>query len=355
MSAIQFFKGTVKQKSNPFVSVWRTDNVSSGSSANNQIKLPLDPSGSYSFTVDWGDGSTSYVSSHTDPGVTHTYSVAGTYTVSMKGKVNGWTFQASGDRLKILEIRNWGPLKISSNYAPNTGVFTNCVNLSIPADDVPDLLGIGGVAGMFYGCTGLSIKKPNDWIMHSITNTSSMFRSSGFNNAITNWVFLGPLNANSMFRGGAYNHPIAWTVGGSVNALEMFWSGSFNSPISIIGGAITNSASMFRATPFNHPITGLNFTGNMTTALMFNNNPSFNQNVAGMAMGAVTTASNMFLGGGLSTVNYDALLTGWASQNLRNNVTFHAGTSKYSSDGAASRSSIISTRNWTITDQGLAA
>ena len=37
-----------------FVPQWDTRNVSVGSSASNQIRLPLEPSGTYSFVVDWG-------------------------------------------------------------------------------------------------------------------------------------------------------------------------------------------------------------------------------------------------------------------------------------------------------------
>ncbi len=35
-----------------FVSTWRPANISAGSSADNQVRLPLDATGSYSFTVD---------------------------------------------------------------------------------------------------------------------------------------------------------------------------------------------------------------------------------------------------------------------------------------------------------------
>ena len=40
----------------PFISTWKTDNTSYGSSTATQVKLPLISSGSYNFTVDWGDG-----------------------------------------------------------------------------------------------------------------------------------------------------------------------------------------------------------------------------------------------------------------------------------------------------------
>ena len=42
--------------SEPFISEWNTTLTSSGSSANDTIKLPLELGGTYGFAVDWGDG-----------------------------------------------------------------------------------------------------------------------------------------------------------------------------------------------------------------------------------------------------------------------------------------------------------
>ena len=41
-----------KNKFKPFISTWKTDNISAGSSQANQIKLPLMAGGVYNFTVD---------------------------------------------------------------------------------------------------------------------------------------------------------------------------------------------------------------------------------------------------------------------------------------------------------------
>ena len=38
-----------------FISVWRTNETSSESSNNNQVRLPLQSSGNYNFVVEWGD------------------------------------------------------------------------------------------------------------------------------------------------------------------------------------------------------------------------------------------------------------------------------------------------------------
>src|SRR6478609_2048274 len=74
-----------------FVSTWKTDNISTGSSTATQVTLPLISTGTYNFVVDWGDGNKSTILAY-NVGNTHTYSVAGTYTITIKGTCIGWRF-----------------------------------------------------------------------------------------------------------------------------------------------------------------------------------------------------------------------------------------------------------------------
>ena len=68
-----------------FTSSWNTTQTSTGSSAPNQIKLPLIASGNYSFVVDWGDGSTNTITSWNQAEVTHTYDTSGVKDLSIAG------------------------------------------------------------------------------------------------------------------------------------------------------------------------------------------------------------------------------------------------------------------------------
>ena len=78
-----------------FISQWKTDNA--GTSNDDQITLPLVSSGTYDFTVDWGDGTQDTITSHDDAAVTHTYPSAGTYTVQIAGTISGWQFDDGGE------------------------------------------------------------------------------------------------------------------------------------------------------------------------------------------------------------------------------------------------------------------
>ena len=68
-----------------FASYWDTSKTSGGGSNNKQIRLPLQSGGDYDFTVHWGDGSSSVVTSHDDADRLHTYSEDGVYRVNIVG------------------------------------------------------------------------------------------------------------------------------------------------------------------------------------------------------------------------------------------------------------------------------
>jgi PKD repeat protein len=72
----------------PFVFEVKTDNA--GSSTSTQFKLPLTTSSGLSIVVDWGDSTTSTITSHTSLDATHTYLSIGTYTISITGTLPGW-------------------------------------------------------------------------------------------------------------------------------------------------------------------------------------------------------------------------------------------------------------------------
>jgi hypothetical protein len=87
-----------------FISTWKTDNQTTGSSTATQVRLPLESSGTYNFKVDWGDGSASTITTWNDVNTIHTYAAAGTYTLTIVGTITGFRFNNSGDREKIINI-----------------------------------------------------------------------------------------------------------------------------------------------------------------------------------------------------------------------------------------------------------
>jgi hypothetical protein len=84
------------------------------------------------------------------------------------------------------------------------------------------------------------------------------------------------------------------------------------------------------------------------------NTTAFNQNIGSWNVVNVTDMTLMLASSGLTRANYDALLLGWSTQNVKTGVPFSAGTIKYSSSSAvvAARAVLSPGKSWTITDGG---
>ncbi len=133
-----------------FESTWKTNNA--GPTEDNQIKLPLEVDGTYDFIVDWGDESEDHITVYNQAETTHTYTSEGTYTVKITGTINGWRFNDSGNKLKILTIESWGELLLGNN----NGYFYGCSNLNITATDELDINVMTTFENAFNGCSSLT-------------------------------------------------------------------------------------------------------------------------------------------------------------------------------------------------------
>ena len=166
----------------PFVTVWDTELTSIGSSNNNQIKLPLVSSGEYEFIIDWGDGTSELITNWND-GI-HTYDNPGKYLVAIRGLITGWSFNNTGDKLKVLNIFNWGNLKLTNDG----GYFYGCSNLTIFVEDIVNTVDCTNFSNFFRDCTNLTTIKGIKFLNTSSAITmEGMFQNSRFNGDISNW------------------------------------------------------------------------------------------------------------------------------------------------------------------------
>jgi surface protein len=175
-----------------FISQWTT------TTSNETIFLPLVPSGSYNFTVNWGDGNTETI---TTPSQNfHVYSTAGTYTVTIRGQIQGWSFaQVAYSRQNIVSVLEWGPLRVG-NYGGN---FNGCTNLNLSSiSDSLDLTGITSLYSFFENCGNITtIQNINSWDVSSVTNMSVMFGDCFvFNQSLDSWDVSSVTNMSGMFR-----------------------------------------------------------------------------------------------------------------------------------------------------------
>lgn len=194
-----------------FVANWDTREVSAGSSNYFQVKLPIYNGGTYNFTADWGDGTSSTITAWNQAEVTHTYSVAGVYTVKLRGNIDGWFFNFTGDRLKIGDVAQWGTLKVG-----NLGsYFAGCERLN--ASTVSDQLNVSETSyfrSFFHSCYKFTCDI-SAWGVSQVTDFSFfLYKCYVFNSDLSAWNVSSATTMERMLQECyAYNSSMAnWNV-----------------------------------------------------------------------------------------------------------------------------------------------
>jgi surface protein len=277
------------------------------------LSLPYDGLGTYSGTINWGDGSSS-VNSYANR--THTYATSGNYDVTISGLSTKFSFGAyDGTKFQLVDIKQWGNIGIDSY----SGVFYDCNNLTgISATDSPILS--GNISYMFQSCELLGTTATNisNWNTENVTNMSGLFLSSpNFNSDVSSWNVSNVTNMSSMFAGTNFNYSLnSWNVSGVTNMSEMFSSTPFNSNISSWNTSnVTLMYNMFQAASvFNQNISGWNVSSVTNMNSMFANASAFNQNINGWNVSSVTNMQTMF--GSASAFNQN--ISGWNVSNVTN-------------------------------------
>jgi len=282
---------------NDFISVWNTSKTSIDSSNADQIKLPLQSSGTYNFNVSWGDGNIDVITDYDQAEVNHTYSNPGQYTIIINDTILGWCFKGGGDKLKIVEISQWGSLQLG-----NDGYyFSGCSNLKLTAIDSPNLTGTTSLHNAFFNCSNLgSSGIMNNWDVSTVTSMYGMFiLATSFNQDIGGWDVSSVTNMNHMFlKASSFNQDIGgWDVSSVTSTYGMFnEASSFNQNI---GGwdvsSVTTMGTMFmKANSFNQNIGGWDVSSVTRVSWMFLEASSFNQNIGGWDVSSVTNMDLMF-------------------------------------------------------------
>jgi surface protein len=313
---------------NQFVFTIDTENTSSGSSLNTQFMMPLVSGGSYNATVNWGDGSSDTITSYNQQEVTHTYSSAGQYEISIEGTLQGWQFNNAGDRLKMLDVKQWGVLDLSTNAA-----FYGCTNLDASATDAPTVSSTSFYR-MFRECTNFNGVIGN-WDISTVTSLDEcFFFATTFNKSLNSWNVSNVTSLFSTFR----ECP------------------SFDQDLN--SWDTSNAESMYRTfyncSQFNGDIYSWDTTNVENMQQMFYNCDLFDQSLAAWNIENVTNFTNFMQNAtGLSTSNYDATLIAWQAGGHDNDISINFGGSQFTESAYAARFSLIEDDGWTIVDGGI--
>jgi surface protein len=321
----------------PFISVWVTTTPSES------IMLPYETTGSYSGTIDWGDGTTS-INSYANRA--HTYTTPGTYTITITGTLIGWSFGVNPiSKGNISEILQWGCLRLGNSGA----YFQLCGGLSLSnVTDVLNLTGTNSLYAMFGSCSSITnIPNINSWDTSNITDMAYMFSdcqffddnignwdvsnvqnmffmfgsslifNNGGSDSISDWDTSSVTNMRSMFQETTiFNQPLSgWNVSNVTNMFGMFeLSYLFNQPLDNWDvGNVTNMSGVFISTSFNQPIGSWDVSNVTDMSYMFNSSP-FNQDINSWDVSNVTNMLGMF-----GNTIFNQPLSGW---NVSNVTTF---------------------------------
>ncbi|WP_163411588.1 BspA family leucine-rich repeat surface protein, partial [Flavobacterium ajazii] len=332
-----------------FITTWKTDNLSAGSTNATSIRIPTSGSG-YNYDVDWNNDGT-FDQLGLTGSVTHDYGTAGTYTVAIRGTFPRIFFANGGDKNKILNINQWGSIAWTSMQF----AFEGCVNLNSTATDAPNLSGVTNMFSMFEGATTFNTNI-NSWNVGNVTNMASMFEgATAFNQNINSWNVGNVTDMVFMFKGAtSFNQNInSWSVGNVTNMFGMFngattfnqnidsWNvGNVTSMNGMFSGAtafnqnlnswnvgnVTNMVSMFKdATAFNGNIGSWNTINVTSMGTMFSGAKAFNQNLNSWNVGNVTSMASMFQ----DATAFDGNIGSWNVGNVEFTVFMFSGATAF--------------------------
>jgi len=160
--------------------------------------------------------------------------------------------------------------------------------------------------GLFFNCNNLTeIASDNDWL-NSITDGTGNFVGCNLTSLPDTLTLANLVNGASMFNG--------------CNISEL--------PSGMVLNNLENAELMFR----------FNSLSDLPSGLTFPN---------------LTNGRLILQGSTLNTVRYSQLLIDMEAGNINIDVLFHAGNSKYNTDGETARNLLITNQNWAFTDGGL--
>tara|TARA_R110001592_G_scaffold343963_1_gene634878 strand:- start:43 stop:1368 length:1326 start_codon:yes stop_codon:yes gene_type:complete len=200
----------------PFTFEINAGNTGGSMSPANQFYLPIGSGGSsygpVEFTIDWGDGTTTFLDAgNYATARIHTYASGANYTITCTGAVRDWCFVRMGgsfnDAEKMVNVTKWGDLKMDGDQ-----MFKGCSLMQAAGDDdIPTFEDPQAGAMLFEGCTALkTVGNIAKWQTGILENFMFMF--NGCNNLVQGTLAGGPLDLSS------------WNVSNVTNMTAMFQS-----------------------------------------------------------------------------------------------------------------------------------
>ena len=197
-----------------FVTTWAV-------SAGQRLTIPTTatpPGNDYDYSVDWGDGSAT--SGHSgDAG--HTYTNAGTYTVTIAGNFPYLYINGGAAGTLIRSVEQWG----DQRWVSMQNSFSGATNLRFsPNAGQPDLSVVNSMRSMFQGASGFN-SPIGHWDVSNVVRLEHMFQNAiSFNQDLSAWDVSNAGNFSRMFNGAtSFDQDLGdWDVSSATSLVDMF-------------------------------------------------------------------------------------------------------------------------------------
>ena len=271
------------------------------------VELPYDALGTYSGTINWGDGNTS-VNSYANR--THTYTAAGVYTIEISGRSSRIIFSNLSNSIAALYtklVKFGSPMYFERlSFGAGSSVIDGAVNMDFSTvEDVPSFTSNAHIENLTRGLSINNFNNISDWDVSNVSNMQAAFRdNTSFDQNIGSWDVSSVTSTESMFHNAAaFNQNInSWNLSSAINVTTMFYKAtSFNQPLNSWNmSSVTNTSSMFRdAIAFDQPIGNWNVSNVTSMSFMFASDSSssptiFNQDISSWDVSNVTIMMKIF-------------------------------------------------------------
>ena len=305
------------------------------------VTLPCEDDGVFNATIDWGDDTTSTITTFDDVDLSHVYATAGDHAITIVGTFPNIIFNNAADKLKLISVENLGFM----GWTTMQSAFSGCSNMTSFKAGNTDTSAITGLVNTFNGCSGLTSMDLNNFDTSNVNNFGGTFRDC---NSLTT-LDLSSFNTSNVTSAGLM---FAECTGLTSLNVSSFDTSNFS-----------NMGAMFRNCSGLTTLDLSNFVTSSATSFtnMFSNCDGMTdipgvENFNIEALNSTNDLDNFAGGVTLSPARYDALLINWDAQNPFDGMSPNFGNSTYTGGGtaAAARANLIATDGWTITDGGIA-
>ena len=221
-------------------------------SPNETFTLPFRSGYSYNVDVNWGDGSpNNSITVYNQAEATHTFTNAGTYTITLSGLAEAWYFNNAGtSKDKIRTVVQLGDL----GWTDLSSAFYGCSNLTSFTSGNTDTSSVTNMNYMFFATNGLTTLDLSSFNTSSVTGMSNMFSNASSLTALdlSSFDTSSVTNMNSMFRNasGLTSLDLSnFNTSNVTNMSSMFYgiSGLISLDLSSFNtSSVTNMSAMFR-------------------------------------------------------------------------------------------------------------